>query len=57
MTGGDIERLIQRLSKLPGLGPRSARRAALYLLKRKETALGPLAEALAAAAESDIMCA
>ena len=56
MMGGDIERLIQRLSKLPGLGPRSARRAALYLLKRKETALGPLAEALAAAAENVRTC-
>ena len=47
MTGSEIERLIQLLAKLPGLGPRSARRAALYLLKRRETLLEPLAAALA----------
>jgi recombination protein RecR len=45
----DIDRLIQYLAKLPGLGPRSARRAALFLLKRRESLLQPLAEALAAA--------
>ncbi len=50
MRGADIERLIQLLAKLPGLGPRSARRAALYLLKRKEALLEPLAEAMVAAA-------
>ncbi len=42
----DIERLIGLLAKLPGLGPRSARRAALYLIKRRESVLAPLAEAL-----------
>src|SRR5260221_8388300 len=47
----DIDRLIQYLAKLPGLGPRSARRAALFLLKRRESLLLPLAEALAAAGE------
>jgi len=47
----DIDRLIQYLAKLPGLGPRSARRAALFLLKRRESLLQPLAEALAAAGE------
>jgi recombination protein RecR len=47
----EIERLVQLLSKLPGLGPRSGRRAALLLLKRRETLLQPLAAALAAAAE------
>lgn len=46
----DIERLIQLLAKLPGLGPRSARRAALYLMKRRESLLEPLAGALADAA-------
>ena len=51
MTGSDIERLIQLLAKLPGLGPRSARRAALHLIKRREALLEPLADALAAAAE------
>src|SRR5471030_1462899 len=45
----DIDRLIQYLAKLPGLGPRSARRAALFLLKRRESLLVPLAEALAVA--------
>src|SRR3982750_833823 len=45
--GSEIERLIQLLAKLPGLGPRSARRAALALLKRRETLLEPLADALA----------
>ena len=47
----EIERLIALLSKLPGLGPRSARRAALQLLKRKEMLLVPLARAMAEAAE------
>ena len=47
----DIDRLIQLLAKLPGLGPRSGRRAALHLLKRRESLLQPLAAALAAAAE------
>jgi recombination protein RecR len=47
----DIDRLIQYLAKLPGLGPRSARRAALFLLKRRESLLVPLAAALAAAGE------
>jgi recombination protein RecR len=46
-AGPEIERLISLLAKLPGLGPRSARRAALALLKRREQLLGPLAEALA----------
>jgi recombination protein RecR len=46
MAGAEIERLIQTLSKLPGLGPRSARRAALAMLKKRETLLHPLASAL-----------
>lgn len=51
-----IDQLIQSLAKLPGLGPRSARRAALYLLKRRETVLEPLARALAEAARSVAPC-
>jgi recombination protein RecR len=42
----EIDQLIQLLAKLPGLGPRSARRAALYLLKRRESLLLPLAQSL-----------
>ena len=49
-AGQEIDRLIQLLAKLPGLGPRSARRAALALLKRRETLLEPLAQAMANAA-------
>jgi recombination protein RecR len=55
-AGPEIERLIALLAKLPGLGPRSARRAALALLKRREQLLGPLAEALALAAERVRTC-
>lgn len=46
-AGPEIERLIQLLARLPGLGPRSARRAALTLVKRRESLLGPLAETMA----------
>lgn len=46
-AGPEIERLIQLLAKLPGLGPRSARRVALHLVKKRESLLGPLAAALA----------
>jgi recombination protein RecR len=42
----DLDRLIQLLAKLPGLGPRSARRAALFLLKRRESLMEPLAAAM-----------
>lgn len=56
MAGDDIERLINYLSKLPGLGPRSARRAALYLLKRREALLVPLLKALESAAQSIKPC-
>ena len=56
MTGPEIERLIQLLARLPGLGPRSARRAALDLLKRRDTVLKPLAEALIVAAEKIVTC-
>ena len=47
-TGPEIERLIQLLAKLPGLGPRSARRAALHLIKNRDKLLAPLAAATAA---------
>lgn len=53
----EIDRLIQLLAKLPGLGPRSARRAALYMLKRRETVLQPLARALAEATAAVAPCA
>ena len=52
----DIEKLIQLLAKLPGLGPRSARRAALYLIKRREAIMSPLAKALENAAASIQTC-
>ncbi|MFZ2872278.1 MAG: recombination mediator RecR [Zavarzinia sp.] len=45
--GGALDRLIQLLSRLPGLGPRSARRVALHLLGRRETLMAPLAAAMA----------
>jgi recombination protein RecR len=52
----EIDRLIQQLAKLPGLGPRSAMRAALFMLKRRETVLEPLARSLAEAAKAVGMC-
>lgn len=48
MASPDIETLTQLLSRLPGLGPRSARRAVLHLMKRRETVLEPLVRALSA---------
>ncbi|MCW5729126.1 MAG: recombination mediator RecR [Alphaproteobacteria bacterium] len=56
MASGDLDRLIALLAKLPGLGPRSARRAALHLLKRREQVMLPLAEAIRRAAESVLPC-
>jgi recombination protein RecR len=56
VTGPEIERLIQLLAKLPGLGPRSARRAALHLIKKKDQLLVPLAEAMDVAVESVVVC-
>ena len=50
VAGPEIERLIQLLARLPGLGPRSARRAALFLIKRREQVMQPLAAAMSAAA-------
>ncbi len=56
VTGPEIERLIQLLAKLPGLGPRSARRAALHLIKKKDELLKPLAEAMDVAVSSIVVC-
>ena len=56
IAGPEIERLIQLLAKVPGLGPRSARRAALHLIKKKEQLLGPLAQALAQAVDKVRVC-
>ena len=56
VAGPEIERLIQLLARMPGLGPRSARRAALQLIKRRDTLLGPLAEAMRIANERIVVC-
>lgn len=57
MSGGsEIERLIDLMAKLPGLGPRSARRAALQLVKKRELMLIPLARAMAEVAEKARVC-
>ena len=56
MVSEEIEQLISLLAKLPGLGPRSARRAALNLIKRKETLMQPLAKVMAATAEQIKTC-
>ena len=55
-AGPEIERLIALLAKLPGLGPRSARRSALALLKRRDQLLRPLAQAMAEAADRVKAC-
>lgn len=55
-AGPEIDRLIQLLARLPGLGPRSARRAALALIKRREQLLDPLAVACRDVAEKIIVC-
>jgi len=56
IIGPEIDRLMQLLARLPGLGPRSARRAALDLLKKGESAMAPLADALRDAAENITAC-
>jgi recombination protein RecR len=56
IAGPEIERMIQLLSRLPGLGPRSARKAALALLKRREDLLVPLAAALGTAVDRITHC-
>lgn len=56
MIGPEIDRLIQLLAKLPGLGPRSARRVALHLIKRRDSLMAPLGAALAEAAATIRSC-
>jgi len=56
MIGPELERLIQLLARLPGLGPRSARRAALHLIDKRDAVMVPLAEALAEAAAKVRIC-
>lgn len=56
MAGTEIENLIKQMAKLPGLGPRSARRAVLHLLKNREAALLPLAQALERAGDTIVEC-
>ena len=56
MTAPEIERLINLLAKLPGLGPRSARRAVLAMMRRRETLLVPLAKAITEAAAAVRTC-
>jgi recombination protein RecR len=55
-AGPEIERLIQLLARLPGLGPRSARRAALFLIKKRELLMAPLAAALQTAIDKIQIC-
>ena len=56
VAGPEIERLIQLLSRLPGLGPRSARRAALHLIKKREPLMAPLTSALQAVIDNIQVC-
>jgi recombination protein RecR len=56
VAGPEIERLIQLLARLPGLGPRSARRAALFLIKKREQIMSPLAAALQTAIDKIQIC-
>ena len=52
----EIERLIQLLARLPGLGPRSARRAVLHLIKQRESLMQPLSQALSDTADAILVC-
>ena len=56
LAGSEIEKLVQLLARLPGLGPRSARKAALALIKRREELLLPLAAAMGAVADTISVC-
>lgn len=56
IAGPEIERLIQLLARVPGLGPRSARRAALHLIKKKEPLFAPLTAAMSEALEKVRVC-
>ena len=55
-AGREIERLISLLARLPGLGPRSARRAALFLIKKRDQIMAPLATAIQTALEKIEVC-
>jgi len=55
-AGPEIERLIHLLARLPGLGPRSARRAALHLIRKREELLGPLSDAMRQAHDRLVVC-
>lgn len=56
MATSDIDHLVQLLAKLPGLGPRSARRAVLHLIKKRETVLSPLIRAMENVAQNIRRC-
>ncbi|HYC25690.1 MAG TPA: recombination mediator RecR [Roseiarcus sp.] len=56
VAGPEIERLIQLLARLPGLGPRSARRAALHLIRKRDGLMAPLTEAMKTALERVTTC-
>lgn len=56
MIGNELQRLIQILSKLPGLGPRSARRMSLHLIKKRQQVLKPLIESLALVDQTIQIC-
>jgi recombination protein RecR len=56
VAGPEIERLIQLLARLPGLGPRSARRAALHMIKKREQLMAPLSAAVATAIDKIQVC-
>jgi recombination protein RecR len=56
MAGQEIEALANALARLPGLGPRSARRAVLHLMKKRESALQPLLAALQTVSEKLSTC-
>ena len=56
IAGPEIERLIQLLARLPGLGPRAARRAALHLIKKREQLMAPLATAIQTAFDKISVC-
>lgn len=56
IAGPEIERLVQLLARLPGLGPRSARRAVLHLIRKREELLAPLADAMRVAQERIVAC-
>ena len=56
MAGQEIETLVKYLARLPGLGPRSARRAVLQLMRKRESLLNPLSEALVVARDNIVTC-